>query len=767
MKSNSISFLFLKTFLVFALFICGLLQQACALDPFKIEDIRVEGLQRVEPGTVFATIPFRVGDTYTEEKGTQAIRSLFGLGLFKDLRIDIKSNVVIIAIEERPIIANLDFVGAKEFDKDALRKALREIGLAEGRPFDKSLADKAEQELKRQYINKSLYGAEVITTITPIERNRVNLTFSVTEGDVAKIKEMRIVGAQTFSESTLLGQLDLSTPTWLSWYTKSDRYSQAKLNADIEVLKSYYQSRGFLEFKVNSTQVAISPNKQKITITLNVTEGERFVVSGVRLEGYFLGRDDEFKALIAVKPGEPYNINQVTQTIKAFTDFYGNFGFAFARVEPRPEIDRATNRVVIVLQGDPSRRVYVRKINISGNAKTRDEIVRREFRQMESAWYDGYRIKISKDRLKRLGFFKEVEVDTKEIPGVPDQVDLSVTLTEKPTGSLQLGAGYSSAEKVFLTFGIQQDNVFGTGNFVGTQISTSKYNQIFQINTTDPYVTDDGVSRSVNYYHRSSIPYVDQGGNYRLVTDGVGIRYGIPFAELDTVYVGTAAEQTQIKPGSNIPASYLDFAERFGYTTVSVPMTVGWARDNRDSLLTPNSGYLIRLNSEVGEFGDTRYTRSGGQFQQYVPLTKQFTFAFNSELDMGQGLEGRPFPVFKNYTSGGLGSVRGFTAGTLGPRDVTGLSVGGPKKFTLNTEILAPMPGAGNDKSLRLYAFYDMGNVFGENERMDFGMLRSSVGIGLSWISPMGPLRFAVANPERFFPGDRMQKVQFQIGTSF
>ena len=747
--------------------VCGVFQQAWALDPFTIEDIRVEGLQRVEPGTVFATVPFRVGDTYTEEKGTQAIRSLFGLGLFKDLRIDIKGSVVTIAIEERPIIANLDFVGTKEFDKDALRKALREVGLAEGRPFDKSMADKAEQELKRQYINKSLYGAEVITTVTPIERNRVNLTFSVSEGDVAKIKEMRIVGAQTFSESTLLGQIDLGTPTWLSWYTKSDRYSQAKLNADIEILKSYYQSRGFLEFRVNSTQVAISPNKQKITITINITEGERFVVSGVRLEGYFLGRDDEFKALIAVKPGEPYNINQVTQTIKAFTDFYGNFGFAFARVVPSPEIDRATNRVVIVLQGDPSRRVYVRQINITGNAKTRDEIVRREFRQMESAWYDGYRIKISKDRLKRLGFFKEVEVDTREIPGVPDQVDLSVTLTEKPTGSLQLGAGYSSAEKVFVTFGIQQDNVFGTGNYLGTQISTSKYNQIFQLNTTDPYVTEDGVSRSLNYYHRSSIPYVDQGGNYRLVTDGAGIRYGIPFAELDTVYVGTSIEKTEIKPGSNIPASYLDFAERFGFTTISVPMTIGWARDSRDSLLTPNSGNFFRLNSEVGEFGDTRYTRSGGQYQQYIPITKQYTFAFNSELDLGQGLQGRPYPVFKNYSSGGLGSVRGFTAGTLGPRDVTGLSVGGPKKFTLNTELLAPMPGGGNDKSLRLYAFFDVGNVYGETEKMDFGLLRTSVGVGLSWISPMGPLRLAFAKPERFFLAIECRGYNFKSGLLF
>ena len=767
MKQNLLTTSILNKLLSLVLLGLMVFNSAWALDTFKIDDIRVEGLQRVEPGTVFATVPFKVGDNYTEEKGTQAIRSLFALGLFKDVRIDIKSNVIIIAIEERPIIANLDFVGAKEFDKDALRKALREVGLAEGRPFDKSLADKAEQELKRQYINKSLYGAEVIATITPIERNRVNLTFSVTEGDVAKIKELHIVGAQTFSESTLLSEIDLSTPTWLSWYTKSDRYSQSKLNADIEVLKSYYQSRGFLEFKINSTQVAISPNKQKINITLNITEGDRFVVSGVRLEGYYLGRDEEFKALIAIKPGEAYNINQVTQTTKAFTDFYGNFGFAFARVEPKPEIDRATNRVVIVLQGDPSRRVYVRKINISGNAKTRDEIVRREFRQMESAWYDGYRIKMSKDRLKRLGFFKEVEVDTKEIPGIPDQVDLAVTLTEKPTGSLQLGAGYSSAEKVFLTFGIQQDNVFGTGNYVGTQVSTSKYNQIFQINTTDPYVTDDGVSRSVNYYHRSSIPYVDQGGNYRLVTDGVGLRYGVPFAELDTVFIGIAAEQTQIKPGSNIPAAYLDFAQRFGYTTMSIPMTIGWARDSRDNLLTPTSGRFFRINSETGEFGDTRYTRTGGQYQEYIPISKQFTFAFNSELDLGSGLEGRPYPVFKNYSSGGLGSVRGFTAGTLGPRDVSGLTVGGPKKFTLNTEFLAPFPGAGNDKSLRLYAFFDMGNVYGESEKMDFALLRSSVGVGLSWISPMGPLRFALANPEKYFPGDRKQKVQFQIATSF
>ncbi len=740
---------------------------AWAVDPFKVRDIRVEGLQRVEPGTVFASLPFRVGDNYSDEQGSAAIRALFGLGLFTDVRIEVSGDVLVVVVEERPTVADVEFVGTKEFDKDALKKSMRDVGLTEGRPFDKALADRAEQELKRQYINRSLYGAEVVTTVTPIERNRVNLTFTITEGDPAKIKEIRIVGNKAFSESTLRNLFELDTGGWLSWYTKSDRYSRAKLNADIETLRSYYLTRGYLEFQVETTQVAISPDKQDIAITLNITEGERYVVSSVRLEGNYLGKDDEFKSLVTIKPGEAYNADRVAETTKAFRDNFGNFGFAFANVEARPDIDRSNNSVALLLVAEPSRRAYVRRVNVVGNTRTRDEVIRREFRQFESSWYDGNKIRLSRDRVDRLGYFKEVNMETLEVAGVPDQVDLQVGVEEKPTGSLQLGAGFSSAEKLALSFGIKQENAFGSGNYLGLDINTSKYNRTIVLNTVDPYFTTDGVSLSMDLFHRNSRPYNDQGGNYQLETTGAGLRFGVPFSEIDTVYFGATVERTTIKPGTNIPAAYLAYAEKFGYTSYSLPLSIGWSRDNRDSTLVPTTGRMQKINAELGVAGDTRYLRSSYQYQQYIPLNKQYTLAFNGELGYGKGLSGRAFPVFKNFYSGGLGSVRGFEQGTLGPRDITGSVIGGSKKVTLNAEILTPFPGAGNDRTLRMFGFVDVGNVYGEDQNFELSEMRASVGIGLSWISPVGPLRLAIANPVRKFAGDRIQKLQFQIGTSF
>ena len=742
-------------------------QAAWALAPFKVQDIRVEGLQRVEPGTIFASLPLRVGDEYNDDKGAAAIRALFALGLFKDVRLEASGNVLVVVVEERPTIADVDFAGTKEFDKDTLKKAMRDVGLTEGRPFDKALADRAEQELKRQYINRSLYGAEVVTTVTPIERNRVNLTFTVTEGEPAKIKEIRIVGNKAFSESTLKGLFDQDTGGWMSWYTKSNRYSRAKLNADLETLRSYYLARGFLEFRIESTQVAISPDKQDISITVNVNEGQSYVVSGVKLEGNYLDRDDEFKSLITIRPGEPYNADKVAETTKAFTDHFGNFGFAFARVEAVPEIDRENNRVALVLRAEPSRRAYVRRINVSGNNRTRDEVIRREFRQFEASWYDGDKIKLSRDRVDRLGYFTEVNVETQEVPGAPDQVDLVVNVAEKPTGSLQLGAGFSSAEKVSVSFAIKQENVFGSGNYLGVDVNTSKYRRTLVFSTTDPYFTQDGISRTFDVYYRTAKPYEDQGGNYELVTAGTSVRLGVPFSETDTVFFGGGVEQTRIKAGTNIPAAYLAYAQQFGETSLSVPLTIGWSRDDRDSALAPNSGRYQRLNSEWSVAGDARYVRANYQYQQYIPLNKQFTIAFNGKLGLGKGMNGRPFPVFKNFYSGGLGSVRGFDQGTLGPRDVTGASLGGPKKITLNAELIAPFPGAGNDRTLRWFTFVDAGNVYGEDESWELGDMRVSAGLGLSWISPLGPLRIAIAQPVRKFAGDKIQKLQFQIGTSF
>jgi outer membrane protein insertion porin family len=748
----------------------ALVLPAWAVDPFTVRDIRVEGLQRVEPGTVFASVPVRVGETYTDDKGAAAIRALFALGLFKDVRLETQGDVLVVVVEERPTVAGLEFIGLKEFDKDVLLKALKEVGLSEGRPYDKALADKAEQELKRQYIGRSLYGAEVVTTATPVERNRVNLSFSITEGAPAKIKQIQIIGNKAFSESTLRDQFNLDTGGWMSWYTKSDRYSRTKLNGDLESLRSYYLSRGFLEFRIDSTQVSMSPDKQEMSITINITEGERFVVSAVRLEGNYLEKDDEFKALVKIQPGQPYNAETVAETTKAFTDYFGKFGFAFARVEPRPEIDRSNNRVVMVLQAEPSRRAYVRRIQVAGNNRTRDEVIRRELRQLEASWYDGEKIKLSRDRVNRLGFFTEVNLETQEVPGSPDQVDLLVSVTEKPTGSITLGAGFSSYEKVALTFGITQENAFGSGNYLSLQVNTSKYNRNIVLSTTDPYFTEGGISRTIDVFTRTTRPYYGDLNSYSIVNSGVGMRFGVPVTEFDTVYLGANAEQTHVTEGTYFPDIYRPY---IGSRT-ALPLTLGWARDRRDSALVPTSGIYQRFFADWSVAGDSRYVRGNYQFQNYLPLTKKFTFAFNTDLGWGKGLNGQDYPIFKNFYVGGLGSVRGYQQSTLGgvvtPASSTNpnpVYVGGAKKVVFNAEFVGPFPGAGNDKTLRMFGFVDAGYAFADSENINLNKLRSSYGVGLSWISPMGPLRFSYGIPINARPDDKIQKLQFQIGTAF
>ena len=740
---------------------------AWAVEPFVLKDIRVEGLQRSDAGTVFASLPFRIGDTYNDEKGAAALRALFATGLFKDVRIDIDDGVVVVIVEERPVIAAIDFVGLKEFEKDTLVKSLKDFGIGEGLPFDKALADRAEQELKRQYLTRSLYGAEVVTTVTPQERNRVNVTFTITEGTAAKIKELRIVGNKAFSEGTLKGLFDLNDGGWLNWYTKADRYSRSKLNADLETLRSYYLNRGYLEFNVDSTQVAISPDKQDITITINLTEGQPYTVTSVKLEGDFLGKEEDFKTLVKIKPGEPYRAEAVTETTKEFGDRFGLFGYAFARIDARPEIDRANGRVALTLVADPSRRVYVRRINVAGNTRTRDEVIRREFRQFESSWYDGQRIKLSRDRVDRLGYFSDVSVDTTEVPGTQHQVDLTFTVKEKPTGNLLVGAGYSSADRLSLTASIKQENVFGSGNYLGIEVNTSRSSRTLVISTVDPYFTIDGISRAFDIYYRTNKPINSRDEQYQLVTPGVAVRFGVPFSEYDTVFFGLGAERTEIKGTNAMPNNLYLYRLQFGESSNSFPLTIGWTRDERDSALVPNAGSYKRVNVDWTAFGNTRYLRTNLQYQHYWPITRQYTFAVNAEMGYGKGLAGRPYPVFKNFYGGGLGTVRVFDQGSLGPADVTGAYVGGNRRVNVNSELYVPVPGAGNDRTLRVFGFLDMGNVWGESEKMTADSLRASAGLGLSWISPVGPLKLSWGTPVRKKPNDRIERLQFQIGTAF
>ncbi|MBX3641479.1 MAG: outer membrane protein assembly factor BamA [Rubrivivax sp.] len=740
---------------------------AHAVEPFVIKDIRIEGIQRTDPGTVFGALPFRIGDTYTDEKGATALRALFATGLFKDVRIEIEDQIVVVVIEERPIIATVSFVGLKEFEQDVLVKSLREAGIGEGLPFDRALIDRAEQEIKRQYLSRSLYGAEVVTTVTPIERNRVNITFTMTEGDAARIREIRIVGAKAFNESTLLSQFEASPSGWLSWYTKGDRYSRAKLNADLETLRAWYLNRGYLEFAIESTQVTISPDKQDISITITIREGQVFTVTGVRLEGNFLGREDEFRALVSVVPGQPYRGDDVAATVRRFGDLFANYGFAFARIEPRPDIDRNLGQVQVVFAAEPQRRVYVRRIDVAGNTRTRDEVIRREFRQFEASWYDGSKIKLSKERLDRLGFFKETSVDTTEVPGTADQVDLLITVEEKPTGNLSLGAGYSSAELLTLSASIQQENVFGSGHFLGLSVNTGKSNRTLVINTVDPYWTVDGVSRAFDLYYRNSSPLNTYGDSYQLTTWGGSVRFGVPFSEVDTVFFGAGFEQTQIGDDVFLPNSYFLYRQQYGATSYGFPLTVGWSRDGRNSALFPTEGRFYRANAEISALGDLQFARVNLQAQQYLPLPYNLTLGLNGEIGWGFALGPRPYPVFKNFYSGGLGSVRAFQQNSLGVIDPTGAFVGGNRKMNANAELYIPVPGMGSDKSLRFFAFFDIGNAWGEDQSITFGSLRASTGLGISWVSPMGPLKLSYGTPVMSQGTDRIQPFQFQIGTRF
>lgn len=746
-----------------------------------MKDIRVEGIQRTEAGTVFNYLPVRVGETYTDEKGAAAIKALYATGFFKDVRIEVEGDVLVVLVEERPAVAAVDFSGIKEFDKDQLTKALKDIGLGESRIFDKALVDRAEQELKRQYLSRGLYGVQVTTTVTPIERNRVNVTFAVDEGDVARIKQISIVGNKAFSDSDLLALLNLRTPGWFTWYTKADQYSKQKLTGDIEALKSFYLNRGYIEMQVESTQVSITPDKKDIYITINISEGEKYTVSGVKLEGEMLGREAELKPLVLLQEGDVYSGEKLAESVKRISERLGNFGYAFANVNANPDINREKKEVAFTVLIDPGKRVYVRRMSVAGNTKTRDEVIRREFRQFEDSWYDGEKIKLSRDRVDRLGYFKEVNIETPEVPGSNDQVDVNVSVVEKPTGNIMLGAGFSSSEKLTITGSIQQANAFGSGNTLGIDVNTSKLNRTIALSQTNPYFTDDGVSRSYEVFLRTTRPPLINTGDYKVQTAGGNIRFGVPFSEVDTVFFGIGAEQTKVEtfldPTTLVntsPTLYQTFVHNVAgpnaltATTISFPLTAAWQRDSRDSALTPTKGRYQRANLEFAPIGDLRFYRAIYQHQYFKPLFRTVTIALNGELDYGRGFGGKPYPVFKNFYAGGIGSVRGYDAGSLGPLSPnTGDAIGGTARLIANVELQFPFPGSGNDRSLRWFTFFDAGNVFAEGERIRLGELRYSAGVGISWISPVGPLKLSYGTPLNAKPEDRKQRFQFQLGAGF
>jgi outer membrane protein insertion porin family len=758
----------------------GVCVNAQAADPFVIKDIRIEGLQRVEPGTVFSYLPVQVGDTFTEEKSAEAIKALYSTGFFRDVQIQAQGNVLIVIVEERPTISRIEFTGMKEFDQEVVRKSLKAVGVAEARFYDKALIDKAEQELKRQYVGKGMYAAEVVATVTPVERNQVAIYFNIDEGPVAKIQEINFIGNNVFSESTLKSQMQLKTGGWLSWYSKDNLYSKQKLTADLENIRSYYLNRGYLEFVIESTQVSITPDKKGIYLTISIREGNKFTVKDVRLAGELLGKEAELIQLVSLKPGDTFSSAKLTESTKAIAEILGSYGYAFATINPQPDIRRELSEVDLTLVVDPGRRVYVRQVNVTGNAKTRDMVIRREMRQFESSWFDSEKIDLSKKRLGRLGYFTETDVSTQDVPGSPDQVDVNVKVTEKPTGAITLGAGFSSTEKLILSAGINQENAFGTGTAVGLNFSLGKINQSLALSNYDPYFTEDGISRFTDLYYRSSKPlYYTGDPDYQIKSVGSNIKFGVPYTEVDRVFFGTGFEVFQIQSSINTPTPYLNYMQDYGIAapgypatlnTYNVPITIGWSRDGRDSALIPSTGSLQQLNAEVGTpVGNMMFYRLFGQYQKYHSFSKGNILSFNGEVGYGEAYGKYPFPITKNYYVGGIGSVRGYAPGSLGPTYVntyTGLNqpTGGQSKIVSNVEYTVPVPGSGVDKTLRVFGFVDGGNVYNENINL---VLRYSYGLGLSWISPLGPLKFSYGIPIKSLPTDNVQRLQFQVGTAF
>ncbi len=759
----------MKRILVRVICLFILARAAWAFDPFTVRDIRVEGIQRSEAGTIFSYLPVKVGETMTDEKASQAIRALFGTGFFRDVRLEVDQNVLVVVVEERPAIASIDFVGMKEFDKEQVKKGLRDVGFQEGRTFDRAQLEQAEQEVKRQYLTRGKYGVVVTTTVTPLERNRVGINFGIDEGEVAKIMSINIVGNQVFAERDLLALFVLRTPGWFTWYTKNDQYSRQKLQGDLETLRSYYLNRGYLDFNIESTQVSITPDKRDIYITVNISEGEKYTVSEVKIGGDPIVAEDELRKLIALRQGDPFSREKLSETSKRIVDRLGNEGYAFANANAVPDVDRDKRTVAFTFMVDPGRRAYVRRINIAGNTRTRDEVVRRELRQVEGSFYDTSKLQLSKQRIDRTGYFGEVEVETLPVTGTTDQVDVTVRVKEKPTGAIMVGVGFSSADKLILQGGISQTNIFGSGNTLAAQVNSGSFSRVLSMSFTQPYYTVDGVSRGFDLYNRMVDANVLLLGHYTTNALGAGVRFGIPMSEFDNIGLGISAERTKLGLFADSPVRLLSFENLFGSEYSFLIGTVGWTRDTRDSVIWTTRGRVQRVSSEVTmPVGDLRYYKVGYEHQWFYPVSQTFTLMLRGEVGIGDGMSGKPLPFFMNYYAGGVTSVRGYNTSSLGPRDPTDDSIlGGNRRIVGNAEWLFPMPGMAADRSVRLGAFVDGGQVFAPGDKIALSGLRYAAGLSLAWNSPVGPLKFSVAKPLNAKSNDNIQRLQFTLGQVF
>nr|VFJ59749.1 MAG: Beta-barrel assembly machine subunit BamA [Candidatus Kentron sp. DK]VFJ62981.1 MAG: Beta-barrel assembly machine subunit BamA [Candidatus Kentron sp. DK] len=743
-----------------------------AMEPFVVADMRLEGLQRISAGTVFNYLPIKVGDVVDKNRSASAIRSLFKTGFFKDIRIEREGNTLVVFVLERPSIASISFLGNSSIKTEDLLESLKQIGFSEGRVFNPSVLDQVEQELRRSFLSLGKYDVEIQKTITPLGRNRVAIQFDISEGEVAKIKQINIVGNEVFSDGELLDLFELTTSRWHSFLTKKDQYSKQKLAADLESMKSYYLNNGYINFSVDSTQISITPDKKDIYITININEGSRFSVSGVKLRGDFVVQKKELLKKVTVSKGDVFSRAAITKTNENLTRRLGEDGYAFANVNAIPDIKEDEKTVDLTFFADPGKRVYVRRINFEGNAKTRDEVLRREMRQMEGGWISTKDVERSRVRLERLGFFEEVNIETPAVPGTTDQVDINVSVVERPSGNILMGAGFSQSQGILFQGSVSQENFIGTGNRVSATFNNSKVNKTFAFSYLNPYYTVDGVSRGFHARYRKVDAAEANISEYVLDEVSAGVNFGIPISEFDSINLGFTAKQMDFNIGRDVSEEVSDFSNKVDGSFNTFLLTGSWGRDSRNRKIFPDSGSFTYTGAEVAiPGGDLTYYKLTGKHQRFFPLIKDYTLMLSGEIGYGDGYgDTEDLPLIENFYAGGIRSVRGFEANTLGPREDGGSGddpLGGSLKLEGNAEVIIPVPFLRDSKSTQLSGFFDAGQVYGPQQDVDFGELRYSTGLSTTWMSPFGPLTFSYAVPLKKGPDDEVQKFQFTFGSSF
>ncbi|MBT8125362.1 MAG: outer membrane protein assembly factor BamA [Gammaproteobacteria bacterium] len=738
-------------------------------EKFRLQDIQIEGLERIEAGTVFTYLPVKVGDELDENNTARIARELYKSGFFKDIQLRREGNILVVTVQEKPAIASLSFDGNKILDDEQLAKVLTDVGIAQGRVFNRSVLERLENELIQQYFAFGKYSVIIDTQIRELERNRVDIGIHIIEGDAAKIKQVKIVGNTVFEEDDLIEDFESGLKPWYKFWGSRDRYAKQKLQGDIEILRSQYLNEGYLKFDIPTTQVSISPNKEDIFITINVEEGEQYTVNSIELAGKYLVPEEELRSLISLESGDVFSRAKIVKSNDEITRRLGDEGYAFPNINAVPEIDEESKKVDLTFFIDPGKRVYVRRINFTGHKTTRDEVYRRELRQMESGWYSQSNVEASRARLQRLAYVEAVEVETKRISGVDDFVDLDVAIEERLAGSFNIGAGLSDSQGAVITTSVSQENFLGTGKTVSFRINTSKVNTIYDFNYIDPYYTIDGVSRGFGASFVSTEASEADISDFDSDQYAIRVNYGIPLTERDRIGTTLQLRHTEIDTTINTPLEVQDFLRENGTEYDNLTLNTNFTHDTRNRSLFPNKGNRQTVGLEFSVPGsDLEFYKVSLENAFYFPLGETFTLSLSSEIGYGdQYGDTSDLPFYEKFRAGGFDSVRGYENNSLGPRDSFGDSFGGNFLTAARAQVLFPIPFLENKNRGRLALFVDLGNVFEEFDDFDSGDIRGSTGLGLSWITGLGGVSAALAAPFNDQSGDDTETFQFNLGTSF